>query len=151
MPITDKDRELAKKLLNHITMNSWDYNCPDHKHDENTVIELLAQHRESQWQDIDTAPKDGTPIYMWNKETGIVGKGCFESSPCSETFDEHQGMSCYNKVTFYYKAGFISDYHTYHAGIEKPDSKYEYKEKITPNLPTHWCPANTPTPPTEEK
>ena len=123
MPVTDKDRELMDTVITAVSI------CHETEAELNAeaLAEMFAQHRESQWQDISTAPKDGSEVLLY-LDSGSIVSG----------FNNDAG----EWVVMIY--------------LTDPDNfqnleivKFENRGEVLIVDPTHWQPL--PTPPTKEK
>lgn len=95
MPVTDKDRELALKIMKpswHESifedLDSWEEGdlCTIQR---DNLADLLAAHRENQWQDISTAPYG---LWILIYAYGVVSQACWNANGWWETFNKNQIM-----------------------------------------------------------
>lgn len=69
--VTDKDRELAQKIIMRLAFMSGNIDLSGRDKRDNIAKELAA-HRESQWQDISTAPTHkGGCVDLYSPELGV--------------------------------------------------------------------------------
>lgn len=96
------------------------------------------------WRTIDSAPKNGTPILIWNKKWDMALLARWEMHPDAENSS--------GKVQDYYGRlvnikGWV---HKYIPWPQCPGKETYFlgwpEDKEEGNMPTHWC-----YPPTEEK